>query len=218
MNLMNIKDCSKCVNAVQYGSKDAPDIYCNSDDYMCQELFNREGRYCACKCRGFSVGELSRGGRIEQHKALQFMLAGKCEFVLHSSKTNEDFKYEMTKKKSDSKEDSFIYFTSLIKGNEKIYAGVIWFNNDTQEFRFSTGKNGKVEPSNISIKSLIFVLNKLVKEETVQHLVVYHVGKCGKCGKKLTTPESILTGLGPTCSNKIGVPRVKINRHGDIIG
>ena len=48
--------------------------------------------------------------------------------------------------------------------------------------------------------------------------MVYHVGKCGKCGKKLTTPESILTGLGPTCSNKIGVPRVKINKHGDIIG
>ena len=29
---------------------------------------------------------------------------------------------------------------------------------------------------------------------------VFHSGKCGKCGKKLTTPESIKSGLGPYCS------------------
>jgi len=27
--------------------------------------------------------------------------------------------------------------------------------------------------------------------------------KCGKCGKKLTTPESIKSGLGPYCSNMV---------------
>jgi len=27
----------------------------------------------------------------------------------------------------------------------------------------------------------------------------FHEGKCGKCGRKLTTPESIKNGFGPTC-------------------
>jgi hypothetical protein len=26
-----------------------------------------------------------------------------------------------------------------------------------------------------------------------------HAGTCGRCGRKLTTPESIATGLGPVC-------------------
>jgi hypothetical protein len=29
---------------------------------------------------------------------------------------------------------------------------------------------------------------------------VYHAGRCGRCGRLLTTPESIKTGLGPVCA------------------
>ena len=31
---------------------------------------------------------------------------------------------------------------------------------------------------------------------------VRHAGRCGRCGRLLTTPESIDTGLGPTCSGR----------------
>lgn len=31
---------------------------------------------------------------------------------------------------------------------------------------------------------------------------VHHEGRCGKCGRRLTVPESIETGLGPECSGK----------------
>ena len=31
---------------------------------------------------------------------------------------------------------------------------------------------------------------------------VHHEGKCGKCGRPLTVPESVKTGLGPICSGK----------------
>lgn len=149
-------------------------------------------------------------GRIEQNKALQFILAGKCEFILHSTKTNEDFKFEMTKQQTKENENKFIYFLNTLHGYDKTYAGVIWFNDKTQEFQFSQGKKGQVASKELNIRSLIFVLNKLLKNETVQYLDVFHTGRCGKCGKKLTTPESILTGLGPTCSKRAGVPRVKI--------
>ena len=29
--------------------------------------------------------------------------------------------------------------------------------------------------------------------------MIKHAGKCGKCGRKLTTPESIERGIGPEC-------------------
>jgi hypothetical protein len=35
-------------------------------------------------------------------------------------------------------------------------------------------------------------------------LQVWHEGRCGRCGRKLTTPESVLLGLGPVCASKTG--------------
>lgn len=30
----------------------------------------------------------------------------------------------------------------------------------------------------------------------------YHEGRCGKCGRKLTVPESIKSGIGPVCAER----------------
>lgn len=151
-------------------------------------------------------------GRIlNQEDALKFMLGGKSEFVLHSTKTNEDFKYYVTRKDSSINNLDYVYFVSIMDGNSKTYAGHVWYDKDKNSFFFSQGNKGNVSEKNLHIRSLIFVLNKMMRGEHVGNLEVFHVGRCGRCGKKLTTPESILTGLGPTCSKNLGIPRVKIN-------
>ena len=40
------------------------------------------------------------------------------------------------------------------------------------------------------------VLDRGVLPEALR---VLHHGRCGRCGRKLTTPESIRLGLGPVC-------------------
>lgn len=216
MNLANSKNCGKCVHSISYGAMGCKSVECNSEDYTCRNLFERDGVSAAIRCKGYTVGKRVPDGMISQDKALQFMTAGKAEFVLHSTKTNQDFKFSLTRqesrdqgKESENNEKKYIYFLNYLHGHEKTYAGVVWFKQDTGEFMFSTGKNGQMSPKDLEIRSLIFVMNKLYREETVQYLDVFHVGKCGKCGKKLTTPESILTGLGPTCSKNSGIPRIK---------
>lgn len=32
---------------------------------------------------------------------------------------------------------------------------------------------------------------------------LHHEGRCGRCGRRLTVPRSILTGLGPECEGKM---------------
>ncbi len=32
---------------------------------------------------------------------------------------------------------------------------------------------------------------------------VYHSGRCGRCGRELTVPASILSGIGPECSKYV---------------
>jgi len=41
-------------------------------------------------------------------------------------------------------------------------------------------------------------------ESTLNKLLYYHEGKCGRCARKLTVPESIISGLGPICREKSG--------------
>lgn len=35
---------------------------------------------------------------------------------------------------------------------------------------------------------------------------VDHMGKCGRCGRPLTVPESIDLGIGPDCADQMGIP------------
>lgn len=37
------------------------------------------------------------------------------------------------------------------------------------------------------------------------HMSIKHDGKCGRCGAKLTTPESIDTGMGEKCAMQVGI-------------
>lgn len=48
------------------------------------------------------------------------------------------------------------------------------------------------------------VLDEQLKEivASLSRLQVWHEGRCGRCGRKLTVPSSIETGLGPECAGK----------------
>lgn len=45
-------------------------------------------------------------------------------------------------------------------------------------------------------------------EGTLNKLLYYHEGRCGKCARKLTVPESIINGIGPKCAKAGGVPGI----------
>lgn len=41
-------------------------------------------------------------------------------------------------------------------------------------------------------------------EGTLNKLLYYHEGRCGRCARRLTVPESIINGIGPECAKKVG--------------
>lgn len=49
-------------------------------------------------------------------------------------------------------------------------------------------------------EAMAWIWKHVIHEPSLsKHLQVYHNGRCAKCGRKLTTPESINRGLGPEC-------------------
>lgn len=41
-------------------------------------------------------------------------------------------------------------------------------------------------------------------ESTLNKLLYYHEGRCGRCARRLTVPRSIINGIGPECEKKAG--------------
>jgi hypothetical protein len=75
------------------------------------------------------------------------------------------------------------------------------FVNDDNTFKVWHKYEGATE----IISALAVLLSG--KEAMVNGLKAYGMasGKCGICGKKLTTPESIKLGIGPICADRLGI-------------
>jgi hypothetical protein len=56
--------------------------------------------------------------------------------------------------------------------------------------------------SRISITSKMWLaVQYLFEHPSTDFIEIYHEGRCCKCGKRLTTPQSIELGIGPKCMN-----------------
>lgn len=214
IKLDSLVTCIDCARAMVEREGNIANVACASNEAKHRALFGAYGKNCAGECDGFKHLSKGSGGKIPLHDALRYMLAGKSEFTLLSLKTGVRLKYKLTKKESNQKgkdgSPEYIYYINTYDDGDYKYAGVLFFDGLNNTFKFGKGARGKLLPSHINVKSILYVLNNLAKGNEQMSLEVYHAGKCGRCGKKLTTPESILTGLGPECSKKAGVPRVKI--------
>ena len=147
----------------------------------------------------------------EPEKALNYILAGKSEFTLVSTKTGKRIKYKLIRVKSKYGLDTeYVYFIKLGDGSNQIFAGTLYFRPDVNRFTFSTGAKGLKKSDSVEVQALLYTVNALYNSNKNIGVEIYHAGKCGRCGRKLTTPESILTGLGPECSKIMNIPRIKI--------
>lgn len=127
-------------------------------------------------------------GRIEKG-IVKFILGGKASFTIHQD-PDKNFKYLV--KTSEDKRLGFVY----IGGN---YQGYITKSNG--RYIFVVGKKGNPQYDPKLINGLLWVLNR--GDNLPPQVSVFHHGTCSVCGRKLTDPESIKYGIGPTCRERI---------------
>jgi hypothetical protein len=65
---------------------------------------------------------------------------------------------------------------------------------------FKLGKKSKISGDAQSVKVFNYVSRKLKSNELPEFIEIWHEGKCGRCGRTLTVPTSIESGMGPECS------------------
>ncbi len=147
-------------------------------------------------------------------KALKYMRAGKAIMTIESKKTQKHFTYRF-KTPKDLDENTPIkdipVWVSVLTGPDNElgyeYVGVIFGNKYYHSRKARVGQDAK------SIVAFKYWFKALVANDTkrLSMIELYHEGTCMRCGRKLTTPESVELGVGPVCGAEID--RLEMNRN-----
>lgn len=125
-----------------------------------------------------------------------FALAGNAVITLESENTGKHFTYKI--KQSDDNEN--VYFVKLLcnSDNEHDYTYIGCYYKDTRYFHpCKKWKDLDRMSWPPSLRAIRYFFERI--DNIPPKLHVYHEGRCGRCGRKLTTPESIKLGFGPEC-------------------
>jgi hypothetical protein len=146
---------------------------------------------------------------VSDHKFLSlsdakaYALAGNATMTLQSLKTGVHFTFKIRAAKEDpnsTRASVPTWFVNLLcNGNadegDFQYLGLI------QNGIFRLTRNSRAGVDAPSVRAFAFFWGST---ELHPSLVVRHEGRCGRCGRTLTVPESIDAGIGPECASKIG--------------
>jgi hypothetical protein len=129
--------------------------------------------------------------------ARAFLLAGHARFTLVSRKRGTRFTYQVTK----GKDDNSPHFVALLSGpcntDDYRFLGSIFADGG-----YRHGRKSKIGPEAPSARAFAWAWARLASGEIPAELEVWHEGRCGRCGRALTVPESIAIGIGPVCEER----------------
>ena len=123
-----------------------------------------------------------------------FIKAGKALFTVVNEKTGNRFTFKV-----NQAEDKPVWFVKVLNGsnNDSDYAYIGFINGES--FKWTAKSRVKPEAQSFKVFSWLWEHIKSLPE----NVKVYHEGKCGRCGRTLTVPDSIESGFGPECIHKI---------------
>lgn len=137
-----------------------------------------------------------RGQLTESSHVETYALAGNATITVKSLKTGQHFTYRIRQPKTADG----IWFVSLMNGpdNESNYA---YIGQVYADKRYQHGRKSKISADSPAARAFnwLWQVVRAGKLDAVP-VEVWHEGRCGRCNRKLTVPESVERGLGPECA------------------
>ena len=146
--------------------------------------------------------EVSHAELADIGGAKEFILAGRAVFTAKSDVTGNHVTFKVTRS-----HDEKVYFVNVReKGDgdgDYVYVGLV--NAETEQFYFARKYHNSRYPKDGAIPGRVFdyVWRGVKQYVTPPHVRLFHEGRCGRCSRRLTHPNSIISGIGPECAKKI---------------
>jgi hypothetical protein len=139
-------------------------------------------------------------------KSKDFFIGGKAIFTVKNA-SGQHYTFKIRKPRPETP-----FFVSLLTGpdNTSSYTYLGLYNPDTLTIRL-TSKSKYAEDST-PVKVIRWAINKVALANgevpvLPEGYAIQHEGRCCRCGRRLTHPESIETGIGPECAGRINGAR-----------
>lgn len=134
-----------------------------------------------------------------------FLFAGKALFTATNTVKGTRLTFKITQSKPEPGRAQ-VYFASVMKGqdneNDYRYIGVV----NARDLTLHATSKSKFMPGTPEFEGLKFTLDVIAGRKLSPSLNIQHAGKCGRCGRTLTVPESIESGIGPECAARAAGP------------
>ena len=135
------------------------------------------------------------GRLMDAAEAMTFIQSGNAHFTLVSKKTETRYTFHVRES-----EDGRCFFVSVLYGPDNtgdyVYAGII------RDGGPQTTRKSKLMPDDKRWRAFVWAYTKLGTGVLPDELEIWHEGRCGRCARLLTVPESIRDGIGPECRKK----------------
>lgn len=131
----------------------------------------------------------------DPNQVRDYVFGGKGTFTLVSTGTGNRFTFKLGVPKYKQEGRASPIFVRVLSGpdNETAYSyiGCIW------DGEYQHGRKSCVSQDAQSVRAFRWFLRDMPK--ALSQCQFWHEGTCGRCGRKLTVPESIAAGFGPHC-------------------
>jgi hypothetical protein len=140
-----------------------------------------------------------RAELVDSAATVRFLLAGAAYVTFQSRRTGTRFTYRVSVAEPRQGDDRAPpHFVSVLTAPDHYeYLGCIFDGRN-----YVHGRKSRISSEAPSAVAFGWVWARLVSGEMHPELGVWHEGRCGACGRRLTTPESISSGLGPVCAGR----------------
>lgn len=138
----------------------------------------------------------SQGGLVKQDDALEFILGGNALFTLQSNLTGVRFTYKVLKSRHDENYFKVSAFTGNDNSNTCHYKQIGYIERLKSPMIQPVSNWWKEQKQFITMDYVYLNLNV---KKIMPNLEIWHEGRCCRCGRVLTVPESIAMGIGPEC-------------------
>ena len=132
----------------------------------------------------------------------KFLTAGRATFTVTRRRDGARFTYRVTA----TDDDPARFFVSVLTGpdNESDYTYAGMLDNRPAGLMLRQTRGSKIAATAPSWLGFVWLISRLHRPEVIDRFVeIDHVGRCARCNRPLTVPESIRTGLGPVCAEKV---------------
>jgi len=136
----------------------------------------------------------------------QFALAGRAIFTV-SNPQGERYTFRIDRLAEDKCKPGQEppYFAKFLTGsnNETDYS-YLGMLTPQMELRATAKSPANAATAHKPFRVLAWALHVLAGRKPLpEGYTMLHEGRCGRCGRTLTVPESIESGLGPECATKV---------------